>query len=81
MLIGPAKSRLTIEKGGAGVTLAAGSCPLVNVDQRHTSILHGSHQITKLLIQHLHVTHHHAGPSTLMGILAAITMSCEQDWQ
>ena len=43
----------------------------INVDQRHPPILHGSHQITKLLIHHLHVTHHHAGPSTLMGILAA----------
>ena len=43
----------------------------INVDQCHPPILHGSHQITKLLIHHLHVTHHHAGPSTLMGILAA----------
>ena len=42
----------------------------INVDQRYPPILHGSHQITKLLIHHLHVTHHHAGPSTLMGILA-----------
>ena len=35
--------------------------------------LNGSHQITKPLIpiHPLYVTHHHAGPSTLMGILAA----------
>ena len=43
----------------------------INVDQRHPPIYHCSHEITKLLIHHLHVTHHHAGPSTLMGILAA----------
>ena len=43
----------------------------INVDQRLPPILHGSHQITKLLIHHLHVAHYHAGPSTLMGILAA----------
>ena len=43
----------------------------INVDQRHPPTLHGSHQIMNLLIHHLHVIHHHAGPSTLMGILAA----------
>ena len=50
----------------------------INVDQRHPPILHGSHKITKLLIHHLHVTHH---LPRWWEFLLLITMSCEQDWQ